>query len=184
MIDFTKATTIERIKEVEKSLEGMKRANLLKLRDRAIREIEVTPKDAANWIDRIIEECEDLSIYYERLGQLKEQRRVELEGRAKKHPAKDILEYSEAMIAEMDAPLHEPFTEEQKQLLINAYQDLKQDHETPCTMDDVDEAVRDYIDKHGLPETSKHNLLYGDVLDDWLEEHNVDYEDYATILEA
>lgn len=185
MTDFTKATTLEKIHEIEKTIEDMKEVTVLKTRERAIKEIERTPEDAADWIDRIIEDCEDLSIYYERLGQLKKQRRVELDERAKKHPApKDILEYNEMMTDEMDAPMHEPFTEEQKQLLINAYQDLKQDHETPCTMDDVDEAVRDYIDKHGLPETSKHNPLYGDVLDDWLEDHNIDFEDYATILEV
>ena len=183
MIDFTKATTLEKIHEVEKSLEDMKRVTVLKTREHAIREIEVSPEDAADWIDRIIDDCEDLSIYYERLGQLKEQHRVELEGRKKRKAPKGIVEANEMLLADFEAPLHEPFTTEQEQELIKAYQGLKQDHETLCTMGDVDEAVRDYVNKHGLPEASKHNPLYGDVLDDWLDDHDLSYEDYATILE-
>lgn len=76
------------------------------------------------------------------------------------------------------------FTKEQEQFLINAYKDLAGNHELNIDMDFVDDKVRDYINNNGLPETDEHDMLFGDDLDTYLENHGVDFEDYKTILEA
>ncbi len=71
-------------------------------------------------------------------------------------------------------------TEEQKMVLIRAYEKLA-GH--TADWEEVEKAVADYVDNNGLPETPSHDILFGDKLDEYLLNHDLDFEDYAIILE-
>ena len=72
------------------------------------------------------------------------------------------------------------FTEEQKEVLVKAYENLA-GH--TADWEEVEAAVADYIDKNGLPETDSHDMLSGDELDEYLEGHGLSFDDYAAIVE-
>ena len=72
------------------------------------------------------------------------------------------------------------FTDEQKQVLVKAYENLA-GH--TADWEEVKEAVADYIDKNGLPETDSHDMLSGDGLDEYLENNGLSFDDYAVIIE-
>lgn len=72
------------------------------------------------------------------------------------------------------------FTEEQKEVLVKAYENLA-GH--TADWEEVEYAVADYIGKHGLPETDSHDMLTGDELDEYLEDYGLSFDDYAVIVE-
>lgn len=72
------------------------------------------------------------------------------------------------------------FTEKQKDILVKAYENLSGHN---ADWEEVKEAVADYIDKNGLPETDSHDMLSGDGLDEYLENHGLSFDDYAVIVE-
>lgn len=72
------------------------------------------------------------------------------------------------------------FTEEQKEVLVKAYENLAR---RTADWVEVETAVADYIDKNGLPETDSHGILCGDELDEYMENNGLNFDDYAVIVE-
>lgn len=70
---------------------------------------------------------------------------------------------------------------QKKAYLLKVYRDSYDD--STKTWDDLEAEVEKYVDNNGLPETSEHDILHHESLEEYLENKGLSWEDYRTIIE-
>lgn len=71
---------------------------------------------------------------------------------------------------------------QKKEYLLENYRDSYDDESK--TWDDLEAEVEYYVDVCGLPETSEHDILHHEALEEYLEKNGgLSWEDYRVIIE-